>query len=62
MLPQLHLLRNSLREARRLGDELRWGFFKALHTGARPGGYVHRDVVPQNKVQDCDAASTEIRH
>ena len=28
-------------------DELRWGFFVALHTAARPGGgHVHRDMAP----------------
>ena len=40
VLPQLYLLRNSLRAA----HELRWGFFRALHTGAGPG--VHRDTAP----------------
>ena len=33
VLPQLHLLRNSLRAA----HELRWGFFRAVFTGTGPG-------------------------
>ena len=33
MLPQLHLLRNSLRAA----HEPRWDFFRALYTGTRLG-------------------------
>ena len=27
-------------------DELRWGFFVALHIGAGPGVHVHRDMLP----------------
>ena len=34
---EMHLLRNSLRAAHRLRDELKWGFFWALYTGTRPG-------------------------
>ena len=36
-LPQLHLLCNSLRVAHRHGDELMWGFFRALYTGTGQG-------------------------
>ena len=45
MLPQLHLLRNSLRAA----HELRWRFFRALHTGTGPGS-VSRGTRAHNKV------------
>ena len=35
----------------RLCDELKGGFFKAVCTGTRPGGHVHRDMAPHSKVQ-----------
>ena len=45
VLPQPHLVINSLRAAHELSGLL---FLRALYTGTGPGGRVHRDTAPHN--------------